>query len=355
MSLPADDLQRYQRQLSLPEITPQRQLQLKNARILIVGAGGLGTAALPYLAGAGAGHITIADHDAVSLVNLHRQTIFTPDDVGKSKAECAALYAAKLNPLITAVALVDKITADHAVALNGDCDLIIDGTDNFETKDALNHISIKTGIPLISASVEQWSAQAGIFNGSNQDAPCYRCLFPQLPKHARNCNEAGILGTSAGLAGLYQAHLALCYLLGIENIAPGLVLSMDFKTLRLNHLTLGKDPACAVCAQAIPKSNPVEKDKDMPQETPIRLVHPSELQGPDVMVIDVRTAAEVQANPIAGAVHIELSTIPQRYSELPQDKRLAFACAANMRSAQAAAFVQAMGHPDVCIYDVLAG
>lgn len=347
--LSPDDMERYQRQLALPEITPQHQSRLKNAHVFLAGAGGLGAAILPYLAGVGVGRITIADHDQVSLANLHRQIIFRNDDIGGKKSVLAAAYAARLNPAIKTVSRTQKITAENAAELTSDCDLIIDGTDNFETKDALNTASVQSGIPLVSASVEQWAAQIGIFAGSQQGAPCYRCLFPEFPLRARNCNEAGILGTAAGLAGLYEAHLALLYLLDMEDIAPGTVLSLDLKSLRVTRLRLRKDPACPHCTA---------RQKDQPQqkiaEQPIMLVHPGSLRGPDVIVIDVRTDAEVRMQPITGALHIELSTLPSRFRELPQGKRLAFACAANVRSAQAAAFMQAMGYPDVCIYDVLA-
>lgn len=229
-------------------------------------------------------------------------------------------------------------------------DLLLDGTDNFETKSLLNKIAIETETPLISTSVNQWQAQCGIFAGHAASQPCYHCLFPELPANARNCNEAGILGSTAALAGAYQAHLALGHLLGLESFTPGLILSMDFKTLRLSQMRLNKEERCAHCANG----NKEWKDNAM-NENQIPLIPPGQCRDDATLIVDVRTAGEIAGDPIEGALHIEVSQIPARYTELPKDKRLAFACASNIRSAQAAAFVQAMGYENVVIYDRKAG
>lgn len=373
-----DTFTRYTRQLALPDISYEAQKHLAKARVLVVGAGGLGAAALPYLAGAGIGHITIIDHDEVSTANLHRQTIYQDAQTGQNKAKLAANYIAALNPEISVEARTEKLTASSYGADNqgeatpppsihndlGSFDLILDGTDNFETKTLLNDLSIKTATPLITASVNQFAGQAAILGGYIKDAPCYHCLFPSLPTDARNCNEAGILGTAAGLMGLYQAHLSLCFLLNIGQdnqnnqneraVAAfdfGSVLSCDYKSLRMAVLALPKDPSCPHCATATQERKREDVDMD---EHPIEIIHPNALSGDDTLIIDVRTEEEIAADPIAGALHMELSTIPTRYTELPHGKRLAFACAANIRSAQAAAFVQAMGYENICIYDKLA-
>ena len=253
-------MDRYLRQLALPELTAAAQKKLPGTRLLMVGAGGLGAAALPYLAGAGIGHITIIDHDNVDISNLHRQTIFKTADAGKNKAECAAQYLRALNPDCNVKAINKKLChperseGSHkflqSLALLQDdidtFDLLLDGSDNFATKYLLNEISIETQTPLISASVEQFKATIGFFAGHLENAPCYACLFPRAPVNACNCNDAGILGTVAGLAGLYQAHLALCYLLNIGQTRPGTILSVDLKDFRLQNLHLAADPADAV-------------------------------------------------------------------------------------------------------------
>lgn len=345
------DNTRYTRQIALPEISAAQQQKLAGSRMCIIGVGGLGTPALPYLAGAGIGHITIIDHDDVSITNLHRQTIFTEAQEGRNKAALAADYITALNSEIEVIAITEKLTTENAIELCSNFDLLFDGSDNFETKSLLNEISIKTKTPLLSASVNRFEAQAGLFAGFAENKPCYRCLFPQLPLEARNCNEAGILGTAAGLAGLYQAHIALCFLLGLDNITAGHIFTFDFKSFRVQQLHLQKDTSCLHCG------NKKEEWKEHTMnENPIEIVHPDELrQNANCIIIDVRTDAEVANDPLEGALHIELQTIPSRFKELPQDKRLAFACASNMRSMQAAEFMRSMGYENVCVYDRLAG
>lgn len=247
MNLTPDDFTRYARQLALPEITPAHQARLKNARILMVGAGGLGAAALPLLAGAGIGHITIIDHDAVDVSNLHRQTIYKDTQAGQSKADLAAQYLAALNPAIEIAAISEKLTPENAEKLCAGFDMILDGSDNFETKYLLNDIAIATQTPLIAASVERFNASIGIFAGHLKNAPCYACLFPEAPEDACNCSEGGVLGSAAALTGTWQAHLALMHLLEIGAATAGTVLSFDFKNFRMQALKLAADPACPTC------------------------------------------------------------------------------------------------------------
>jgi molybdopterin/thiamine biosynthesis adenylyltransferase/rhodanese-related sulfurtransferase len=353
-------MDRYARHIALPDIGLAGQEKLKNCCVVMVGAGGLGSAALPYLAAAGIGNITIIDHDSVSLSNLQRQTIFRTDQIGQNKAECARDYLLALNPDIKVFALTEKLTQKNGLTefsertpwhMAGNFDVILDGSDNFTAKLLLNELSLQTETPLISASVNGFSGQIGIYAGYQAGAACYRCLFPDLPAAAQNCNDAGVMGTAAGLTGLYQAHLALCFLLQIGPAKPGLFMDIDFKTMTHKLLHVSKDTTCPACAGANQKGvTPMPGDN-----THIPLLHPSALAGKDCLIIDVRTAAELETKPMPpGAVHIELSSLPGRYSELPQDKLLAFACASNIRSHQAAAFTQAMGYDHVCVYDVLA-
>ncbi len=358
-------MKRYEKQLLLPGLTQAHQDFLKGTKLLMVGAGGLGAAALPYLAGAGIGHITIMDGDAVDITNLHRQTIFKELDVGKNKAECAAVYLRALNPDIEVTAIPRRICHPEAkpkdpapdkrdpsvAALSQDdnkFDIILDGTDNFETKSLLNDISIRLKTPLIGASVEEFKGSVALFAGSDANAPCYHCLFPELPIDCVNCNDAGILGTVPGLAGMYQAHLALCFLLGIGDIGPGTVLSLDFQTMRMQHLKLPKNPECGVC-----KKSPYGAQRRMTTAPKIPLIHPDDLQ--NHIIVDVRNDDEVAADPITGALHIRLDTIPARYNELPKDKLLAFACVSNVRSRRAAEYLYGLGYTNVCVMDRLAG
>lgn len=331
-------MNRYAKQLALPELTDAHQQFLKNTKILMVGAGGLGAAALPYLAGTGIGHITIVDRDVVDITNLHRQTIYKTSDAGKHKATIAADYLKDLNPEITVHAITEKFKPEYAQNF----DLLLDGSDNFDTKFLLNETSIKTKTPLITAAVEGFGGIAGIFAGF-ADAPCYGCLHPEIPLDACNCNDAGILGTSAGLAGMYQAHLTLCFLLGLGDVGPGTLLSFDFKNMRVQNLRLPKNPECEICAH----------QTGTLRTTPpaLKIIPRSELG--ECVIVDVRTDEEVAADPIPGAVHIPMHTIPSRHTELPRNKKLALVCAHNVRSAHVARYLQDLGYEDVCVMDKL--
>jgi molybdopterin/thiamine biosynthesis adenylyltransferase/rhodanese-related sulfurtransferase len=348
-------MNRYARQLSLPEITPAHQEKLLHAKIIMVGAGGLGAAALPCLAGAGVGHITVIDHDTVDITNIHRQTIYKESDVGRNKAECAAEYLRALNSEIEIHAITRKFLPDDGLKF----DLILDGSDNFETKIILNQISIQTRTPLITASVEGFNGMVGIFTGFDDNAPCYRCLYPELPLDACKCADGGILGTAAGLAGMYQAHLALCFLLEISDARAGTFLSLDFKNLRMSRIKISKNEDCVCCNFPLtPTLSPLgrgspagtgEGAKTREKTKTIALISKENLQ--NALIIDVRTYDEVETAPIKNAIHIPLDEIPARYQELPKDKRLAFACVSNIRSRKAAEFMATMGYDNVCILD----
>lgn len=340
------DFERYKRQLALPEITPADQTRLANAHILAIGAGGLGTASLPYLCAAGLGNLTIIDHDQVSLSNLHRQTIYTDAQTGQDKAKLAAQYCKSLNPNTSVNTIEERFsikTLENFVQnQNLKFDLILDGSDNFETKILLNTLSIKTKTPLLSASVNQFKGQIGLFAGFAVDQPCYHCLFPELPQNAQNCNEAGILGTAAGLTGLWQAHLSLMFLLQIEDISPGTFIQIDFKNCTTKKLHIPKNPHCPACKNEKTQWHAQKKETHMSD-----LISMKDLQNHDHIIIDVRTKEEIEVDPIKSPtekiIHIELSQIPDRYQELPTEKLLAFVCAGNIRSAQAAQYLKGIG------------
>ncbi|MFP4313663.1 MAG: ThiF family adenylyltransferase [Alphaproteobacteria bacterium] len=346
-TLTGAELERYRRHLALPEFGVAEQSLFKKAKVLIVGAGGLGSVALPFLAGAGIGHITIYDDDKVDTSNLHRQTIYKNSENGLSKAELAAQYAQNLNPDIQVTA-IQKRFIDMSESEN--CDLIFDGSDNFATKTRLNQISIERHIPLIGASVNRTEGQCGIFAGYAGDRPCYHCLFPELPQEARNCNEAGVLGTAAGLTGLYQAHLALLYLAGLYNTQPGLFLSFDFQTHRLEKLTVSKNDNCRICSSHGQKWQPVKNKKG--HHKMAQLISYENLKNENYVIVDVRTDEEIANDPMPeDIIHIEVSQIPARYEELPKDKLLAFVCAGNVRSVQAAEYLEALGYENVTVLD----
>lgn len=345
-------MNRYIRQLSLPEMDLIKQDQLQKSCILVVGAGGLGSIALPYFAGSGIGHIVIVDHDTVDISNLHRQTIYRSEDHGQNKATLAQKYISRLNPHCNIEAITEKITEDNAHSLLGqyDFDLIFDGSDNFATKSMLNNLSIALTTPLISGSINQFSGQISVFKGYQADYPCYRCVFPEFPTDARNCNEAGILGTSAGMIGMMQAHLAMLHLLNINNDAKTFI-SVDLKTLQQTHIKTQHDPDCPFCTKKIytPTQEKIMKQAE--------LISIENLNDTPTVVVDVRQEEEISADPLQHEnieqqpIHIPLSELIDRIKELPEDKRLAFICAGNIRSKKAADYLLSTGVDNVCILD----
>jgi adenylyltransferase/sulfurtransferase len=330
---------RYSRHLALPGFSKAQQERLAQARILMVGAGGLGAAALPALAGAGVGHIAILDHDRISRNNLHRQTIYKDADVGAGKAEKAADYLKALNPDIEAVGIAGQIqNAD----LPGPYDLVLDGTDNFAAKIFLNEWAMEREIPLISASVHQFMGQCGIFAGHQEDAPCYRCLFPELPEQAPDCSTAGVLGTASGMMGLMQAHMALLYLTGLAEFGPGDFMQFDLLNFRLSTLRIPKDTGCKTCGAV--------KVKSVPPHAYAPLLGYDELPF-NTLIVDVREAEELEMDPIPGALHIPLMQIPERLDDLPENRTLAFVCAGNIRSRHAADYLTARGFSNIVVLD----
>lgn len=338
-------MNRYMRQMALPDFGVVEQKMLQQSRVCMIGAGGLGSAALPYLAGVGIGHITIVDNDDVSMNNLHRQTIYKANDAGKNKAKITASYLKELNPDID-VEYKSVRFEKNSKFINGQYNLILDGSDNFETKLLLNDLAIQSEIALLSASVYQYKGQVGLFAGHTKDRSCYRCLFPEVPSDARNCNEAGVLGTAAGLTGLYQAHMAILFLAGFDEAQPGRFLSFDFKNFQVHQFSVPKNPECQCCTKIGKSWRAPKKDIAM-----IELISKDELQKREHIVIDVRTDPELVEDPVEADLHIELSQIPEKYQELPQDKWLAFVCAGNVRSRQAAEYIGAMGFDKVCVLD----
>ena len=239
---------RYTRQLALPEMSPEKQEKLARSKILIVGAGGLGSAALPYLVGAGIGYIVIADNDRVDISNLHRQTMYRTDQEGRVKSTLAGAFLQEINPQINIYTIDQHINADNAVKLieRHSPDLLLDGSDNFETKSLLNDVSIELRIPFICASISQFEGQIGSFKGYKSDKPCYRCVFPEFPETSE---VIGPLGTCAGVIGTLQAHITLCRLLDIElgHNEEHPFTRIDLKTLEIKHYNVNKDTKCPCC------------------------------------------------------------------------------------------------------------
>jgi len=244
---------RYSRHLLLPEVGPRGQKRLELARILVVGAGGLGSPAAFYLAAAGVGHLRIADDDVVERSNLQRQILHTDADTGMPKVDSAETRLSALNPRIDIEAIAERVTSGNVERLLEDVDVVLDGADNFPARYLLNDACVKLGKPLVYGAVHRFEGQVSVFDAGRHRgvAPCYRCLFPEPPPAdaAPNCSEAGVLGVLPGVIGMLQATEAIKLLLHIGEPLAGRLLHFDALSMRFRETRLLPDPDCPVCAQ----------------------------------------------------------------------------------------------------------
>ena len=247
-----DFLERYSRHLRLPQVGLEGQKTLERARILMVGAGGLGSPAAFYLAAAGVGFLRLVDDDVVDRSNLQRQILHTEARIGRSKVESAAQSLAALNPRVRVEGVRTRLSADNVEALLADVDVVIDGADNFPTRYLLSDACVQLAKPLVYGAVHRFEGQASVFDAGRHRgvSPCYRCLFPEAPRpeDAPNCAEAGVLGVLPGIIGLLQATEAIKLLLGLGQGLSGRLLHFDALAMRFRETRLAADPDCPVCA-----------------------------------------------------------------------------------------------------------
>lgn len=247
-----DELDRYARHLVLRQVGGPGQAKIRSARVLIVGAGGLGSPAALYLAAAGIGKLGLADDDAVSLSNLQRQILFRTADIGRPKVAAAAAALEALNPGVQIQAHPLRVTVANVMALIADYDIVADGSDNFATRFLLNDACFFTKKVLVSAAVSEFEGQLATYKGYQPDCPCYRCLFPAPPRPGTvaNCSETGVLGAAAGVMGSLQALEVLKEAAGLGTGLAGKILTYKALTAEFRTARLAKDPACALCGNA---------------------------------------------------------------------------------------------------------
>ncbi len=243
MSFSDDEVDRYARQLVLREIGGPGQQRLKNATVALIGAGGLGAPAALYLAAAGVGTLRLIDADTVALSNLQRQVIYGGSDVGQTKVEAASRRLAALNPHVAVQMRAVNLTSANAAELIAGCDLVLDGTDDFSTRFAVNAACRAADIPLISGAIGRWTGQVGVFEGR----PCYRCLVPDVPPDAETCATVGVIGALGGVIGSMMALEAVKRLTGAGEGLAGRLLIYDGLTANVRTVRIGADPDCPVC------------------------------------------------------------------------------------------------------------
>jgi adenylyltransferase/sulfurtransferase len=244
-----DDLERYARHIVLPQIGGIGQRKLKAAKVLVLGAGGVGSGAIPALAGAGIGQLTILDDDVVDRSNLQRQWLFRDDQIGQPKAQTAADFARALNPAVEARAVIRRIDAATADALLTGHHLIIDGSDNFATRLAVSDAATRLHVPLVSAAAAQFQGQVGLFRGWEQDQPCYRCFVGDAFDNddCDTCAERGVVGAMTGIVGNFAALLAIRHFVGFTDRLAGKLFLFDGLNLSLRAIGIPKEPHCKSC------------------------------------------------------------------------------------------------------------
>lgn len=242
-----DQLLRYSRQMMLPEIDAAGQERLNDSRVLIIGLGGLGSPVSMYLASAGVGHLVVVDFDKVDISNLQRQIVHTTNDIGRAKIESAKDHLSAINPEITIECIDHALDGDELYSEAEKADIIVDASDNFQTRFALNEVSVKTKTPLISGAAIRFEGQITVFNPTDENSPCYRCLYNEDAAAGETCTANGVIAPLLGIIGSIQANETLKLLMGIGETLQGKLLLLDSLHMDINIARLKKDPACPVC------------------------------------------------------------------------------------------------------------
>ncbi|MBT5901521.1 MAG: molybdopterin-synthase adenylyltransferase MoeB [Opitutaceae bacterium] len=360
--LSPNELARYSRHVLLPEIGEEGQTLLKNARVLIVGAGGLGSPAALYLAAAGVGTLGIADFDRVDASNLHRQLLHRDDQVGSLKTTSAKQRLEETNPFIEVKEHRDGVTAENAEQRFAEYDVIVDGTDNFASRYLNNDAAVRAERPLVFGSVYKFEGQVSVF-APHLGGPCYRCLFPNPPPAGSvpGCGEVGVLGALCGVIGSWQALEAIKLITGIGSPLMGRLLIYDALNASTSTLPFKRMPDCPACSpgaaqtplsaaayEAIncptPSISSTMSDSEIPLEISITATK-AILDDPTskARLIDVREPHEFAICSIAGAVQIPMRQIPEHLGELPRDEHLLIHCHHGGRSLRVTEYLRDQG------------
>jgi sulfur-carrier protein adenylyltransferase/sulfurtransferase len=353
MTLTPDDLARYSRHLSLREIGAAGQEKLKAARVLIIGAGGLGSPAALYLAASGVGTIGMIDNDRVDVSNLQRQVLYETRGVGRPKTEAASERLRGLNPLIELIAHQLELRAANAREIFSGYDIVLDGTDRFATRYLANDACVLGGKPLVSAAIHRFEGQAMTY--VPQRAPCYRCLFPEPPGDGLvpNCAEAGVLGVLPGVMGTIQATEAIKLIVGVGEPLLGRLLTYDALAMRFNEFRFQRRKSCAVCGEH-PTIRALEDAPELCSAAELASVR--RLSAPELRtllgreapaIIDVRQPHEFEQGHLARAVNIPIGELESRLGEVQGTSAVVFVCRSGTRSLAACAIASRAGLADV--------
>jgi sulfur-carrier protein adenylyltransferase/sulfurtransferase len=318
-------IDRYSRQTILSEVGAAGQARLRDARVLIIGAGGLGCAILQYLCAAGVGRLVIVDHDQVEESNLHRQPIYRMSDLGLLKVQASRTALLESNPEIQIEAVGERLTPANATSLVASADLIVDAADSFAVTYVLSDECHRVTKRLVSGSVLGLTGYIGAFCGGG---PSYRAVFPEMPRHAGSCAQSGVLGTAVGVIGTLQAHMVLALLLGLQPTVLGQLVTVDFRTLRFGGFSFAaaQEPSGAA--------------------TPF--ISAAQVAKTDI-VIDLRSLSEAPVSPFATALRIDVDDVVDAQSRFPREQRVVLCCRTGVRAWRAARELQSYGHQNVAL------
>jgi len=353
-SLSNDEVLRYSRHLIMPEVGMAGQQKLKAARVLCIGAGGLGSPLALYLAAAGVGTLGLVDFDVVDFTNLQRQIIHTVDDVGRPKLDSAEEKLAAINPFVNVRKFETKLSSANAPDLFRDFDIIADGTDNFPTRYLVNDACVLSGKPNVYASIFRFEGQASVF--ATKDGPCYRCLYPEPPPPGLvpSCAEGGVLGILPGLLGVIQATEVIKLILGSGESLIGRLLLVDALGMRFRELKLRKNPECPACGAKPTIHELIDyqefcgiRGEEAPVTAGVPEIQPAELKArldasDNIFILDVREPHEYQICNLGGHL-IPLGDLPARMNELDSSREIVAHCRSGVRSAKAVTLLRQSG------------
>jgi sulfur-carrier protein adenylyltransferase/sulfurtransferase len=358
--LSVDEVRRYSRHLIIPDVGMTGQKRLKNARVLCVGAGGLGSPALLYLAAAGVGTLGVIDFDVVDESNLQRQIIHGQSDIGRPKAESARDSIKEINPYVEVIVHETQLDSDNALEIFAQYDLIVDGTDNFATRYLVNDACVLLGKPYVWGSIYRFDGQASVFWAEH--GPCYRCLYPEPPPPGMvpSCAEGGVLGVLCASIGSIQVNEAIKLIVGIGDPLAGRLMIYDALEMSYRTVRVRKDPECPICGKNPTITGLIDYDafcgtvsEDAQQAAAGSTITATELKemldrGDDIFLVDVREPNEYEIVSIPGAVLIPKDQFLSgaALERLPQDKRVILHCKSGARSAECLAVLKNAGFAD---------
>jgi adenylyltransferase/sulfurtransferase len=353
MSLSTSDAHRYSRHLALREIGEEGQQRIRSARVLLIGAGGLGSPSALYLAAAGVGTLGLVDHDRVDVSNLQRQVLYGDADVGVAKTQAARARLESLNPGVRVQQHEVELRASNVMSIIADYDLVLDGTDRFTTRYLSNDACVLLKKPLVSAAIHRFEGQAMTY--VPDAGPCYRCLFPEPPADGLvpNCAEAGVLGVLPGVLGVIQATEALKIILGAGDLLTGRLLTYDALGMRFDEFRFARREDCAVCgdhptitapqdlAEVCSAADLAAVERIEPRELRDRLERNSQ----DIALIDVRESYEFGSSHLPHSLNIPVKELERRIAEVPAHASVVFVCRSGARSLTASGLAHRLGVP----------